>query len=39
MVVVPEKWFADPSANDSDIIPSDWIRYNASQSTLFAKSA
>jgi len=39
MVIVPRKWFADPSADDSDIIPSDWIRYSADESSHYAKTA
>ena len=39
IVVVPEKWFAEPSADDSDIIPSDWRRYSMATPTYYAKTA
>jgi len=39
MVIVPLKWFADSSADDRDIIPSNWLRYSAKAKERYAKSA
>ncbi len=39
IVIVPKQWFADPSAVDTDIIPSDWRRYSIATSTQYAKTA
>lgn len=38
-VIVPDRWFADPSADDSDIIPQEWLRYSTARPTTYAKSA
>lgn len=39
MVIVPLKWFADSTADDRDIIPSNWLRYSATARERYAKSA